>query len=133
MADSAPLRAKIRDLYRRLGELLDALPPGHSTVAGIVYRLRTRCGKPHCICWEGELHSAWCLSYSEGRKRRLRTLPPEALEKLHAMAQRYRQLRTLRAQFTRTFGELLRVFDRLERSYRVSPKRALGRPRREGV
>lgn len=125
------LRRRLADLYRKLGTLLDSLNTSLPTFSGVVYRLRTRCGKPRCVCREGQFHAAWCVSYREGDKQRLRTLASPGLEKLQTLAQRYRQLRERRAQMNRTFRQMIQVFDRLERSLRVRPSRALSDVKKE--
>jgi len=123
--DRPGLRRRLRDLHLRLGALLDCLDVALPTFPGVVYRLKTRCGKPRCACLQGRLHAAWCVSYLEGGKRRLRTIPPTLLERLQALARRYRRLRECRAQMNRAFGQMIQIFDRLERSLRLSPSRAL--------
>lgn len=123
--DAPAARQRLMTLHAQLGEVLDSLSAQLPTFAGVVYRLRTRCGKPQCACAEGDLHSAWCVSYLDGGRRRLRSVPAEARESLRASAERYRRLRAARAQLNRLFRELLRVFDRLERSLRLAPSRAL--------
>lgn len=123
--DRPALRRRMGDLYRRLGVLLASLNTSLPTFPGVVYRLRTRCGKPRCVCLEGNLHTAWCLSYLHQGKKKLRTLSPPALESVRALTERYRRLRSSRAQMNRTYSEMIRVLDRLERSLRVRPKRIL--------
>lgn len=118
-------RRRIQELHLRIGGLLDSMDTRHSTFAGVVYQLRTRCGKPRCVCREGQLHSAWCASFLQQGRRRLRTLPDALRDKLLPMAERYRALRRLRAQVNRTFAQLVRTFDALERSLRVPPSQAL--------
>lgn len=131
--DRSALRQRLGDLYRRLGAILQSLPAERPTFAGVVYRLRTRCGKPRCRCREGELHAAWCVSYADAGGRRLRALSPAQVRKLRVLADRYRRLRRRRADLNRTFREMIRVLDRLERSLRVRPARALAAAGREGT
>ena len=132
-AQRSSLRLRVRTLYSRLGELLDlTLDSSLPTFAGVVYRLRTRCGKPHCVCLEGKLHIAWCASYEEGGKRRLRTIPSKRLQELQALAVRYRTLRRGRAEINRRFSMMLGALDRLERSLRVKPRRLWGRSPKQG-
>jgi hypothetical protein len=131
-AQRSAWRRLLFDLHRRLGELLDSIEADYPTFAGVVYQLRTRCGKPRCVCREGKLHVAWCVSYVQAGRRFLRTIPPRLLPKLQGMAERYRALRKLRAELARTFARLLVAFDRLERSLRVPPSQALPRRRARG-
>ena len=129
--DRPALRRRLGDLQRRLAQILASLNTSLPTFAGVVYRMRTRCGKPRCVCREDQPHVAWCVSYREGKRRRLRTVPPEVLGQLRSLAQRYRRLRRSRAQMNQTFAQMMGVFDRLEESLRVPPSRALrGRPKR---
>ena len=130
-AQRSALRALVRERYRHLGVLLASVEARLPSFAGVVYRLRTRCGKPRCRCVQGKLHTAWCVSYVERGKRRLRTVPPSRMEELRTLAERYRRLRRKRAQLNRTYAAILTAFDRLERSLRLPPSRALGAPRRE--
>lgn len=123
--DRPVLRRRMSDLWGLIETILDGLDTQHATFAGVVYRLRTRCGKPSCVCTEGDLHRAWCVSYVEQGRRRLRTVPPTILDEVKTHTQRYRRLRQQRARITKTFRELLHAFDRLERSLRVAPKRIL--------
>jgi len=131
--DRPQLRQRLGDLYRKLGALLDSLNTSGSTFAGVVYRLRTRCGKPRCVCREGKRHTAWCVSYREGPKKRLRTVPPPLLQHLQDLAERYRRLRACRAQMNRTFAQMIQIVDRLERSLRVRPSRALSHVKSKGI
>jgi hypothetical protein len=98
----------------------------------VVYQLRTRCGKSRCVCREGKLHSAWCVSYAERGQRKLRTLAPDQISPLRALADRYRRWRQVRAEMNRLFRQAMGLLDRLERSLRARPARALATRRREG-
>lgn len=118
-------RKQIRELHAKLGSLLDSLEGYRPSFAGCLYRLQTRCGKPHCVCREGKLHLAWCLSFVHQGKRCLRSIPLRFLPQLEALTTRYKELRSLRANLTKTFAILIRTLDRLERSLRVPPARAL--------
>ncbi len=129
--DRPVLRRKLHDLHVRLGRILESLNTTLPTFAGSLYRMRTRCGKRPCVCLEGQLHTAWCISYLEGKRRRLRTVPDKVLRELQALAQRYRRWRGARVQINRVHGQLLKVFDRLERSLRVPPSRAFRSSRKE--
>ena len=132
-AQRSVLRQRVGDLYRRLGALvelsLDTTPP---TFAGVVYQLRTRCGKARCVCREGKPHTAWCASFSEGGRRQLRTVPAQHLRELQVLAERYRLLRRARGRMTRGFSELMRVLDRLEQSLRLNPKKLWARLKAQG-
>lgn len=121
----ASWRQQIHQLYQQLGGILDSLDTALPTFAGVVYRHRTRCGKPRCVCRQGQLHAAWCVSWVQAGRKHLRTIPPAAVEQLRTLAQRYRRLRRGRAQSNQTYRKLLGVLDRLERSLRVPPSRAL--------
>ena len=52
---------------------------------------RRRCGKPNCRCADGEaLHESTVLSYSEGGRTRLLTLPADQVAAVRAATERYR-------------------------------------------
>ena len=60
-------------------------------VRGSVVTHRRRCGKPNCRCAEGEaLHENTVLSYSEGGRSRLLTLPADQVAAVRAATERYR-------------------------------------------
>ncbi len=124
-------RRELSELVQRLGALVDSLETTYPTFAGVVHEQHTRCGKPNCVCVrEGRLHATWCVSYLQAGRRCHRTIPPETLESLRALAGRYRALRQQRAAMNQIVDRLRDVFDRLERSLRVPPSRALPRRRR---
>ena len=63
-------------------------------VRGSVVTHRRRCGKPNCRCADGEaLHESTVLSYSEGGRTRLLTLPADQVASVRAATQRYRARR----------------------------------------
>lgn len=58
---------------------------------GSVVTHRRRCGKPNCHCADGEaLHERTVLSYSEGGRSRLLTLPADQVAVVRAATDRYR-------------------------------------------
>ena len=58
---------------------------------GSVVTHRRRCGKPNCHCADGEaLHESTVLSYSEGGRSRLLTLPADQVAAVRAATERYR-------------------------------------------
>ena len=61
---------------------------------GSVVTHRRRCGKPNCRCADGEaLHETIVLSYSEGGRTRLLTLPADQVASARAATERYRARR----------------------------------------
>jgi hypothetical protein len=63
-------------------------------VRGSVVTHRRRCGKPNCRCADGEaLHETTVLSYSEGGRTRLLTLPADQVAAVRAATERYRARR----------------------------------------
>ena len=60
-------------------------------VRGSVVTHRRRCGKPNCRCADGQvLHESTVLSYSEGGRSRLLTLPADQVAAVRAATERYR-------------------------------------------
>jgi hypothetical protein len=121
----AQWRKEIRLLYARMGALIHSLEGRHPTFAGSLYQMKTRCGKPRCVCQEGKLHSAWCVSFVHQGKRCLRSIPIRFLPKLEPMTTEYKTLRTLRSDLNKVFAAIVRTLDQLERSLRIPPSRAL--------
>lgn len=63
-------------------------------VRGSVVTHRRRCGKPNCRCADGEvLHETTVLSYSEGGRARLFSLPADQVAAVRAATERYRARR----------------------------------------
>ena len=63
-------------------------------VRGSVVTHRRRCGKPNCRCADGQaLHESTVLSYSEGGRSRLLTLPADQVAAVRAATERYRERR----------------------------------------
>ena len=60
-------------------------------VRGSVVTHRRRCGKPNCRCADGEaLHETTVLSYSEGGRTRLLTLPADQVASAGSVNSRVR-------------------------------------------
>ncbi len=55
--------------------------------------LRRRCGKKNCHCHKGHPHQTPALSFSQGGKTRILTLPHELLPTVRAAVQRYQRAR----------------------------------------
>lgn len=55
--------------------------------------LRRRCGKKNCHCHQGQPHQTPALSFSQGGKTRILTLPHELLPSVRAAVQRYQRAR----------------------------------------
>jgi hypothetical protein len=55
--------------------------------------LRRRCGKKNCHCHKGQPHQTPALSFSQGGKTHILTLPHELLPTVRAAVQRYQRAR----------------------------------------
>ena len=119
-------RQRINALGKRERELLEVLLSCRSAVKGTVYELKTRCGKPSCVCAQGALHGAMVLSWSESGKTKLMTVGPADLERLMRMTGEYRKFRQARAALVKLQKELLREVDRLEGAIREVPVKTAG-------
>lgn len=108
------LRAKLRKAQLLLPTLLTPCFGRQPLLAGSLYTLRRKCGKPSCHCNRGELHASTVLAYrGQGRPRNL-SPAPEHLELLRNLTDPYRQCRTARAQLVRWHKQLLQLVDALE-------------------
>lgn len=103
---------------------------GHGPlVRGSFYRYRRRCGKASCRCARGALHAGQAFAVRSGG--RSRTLPLRGVdrEELLQCVGAYRELRRVRAEMVRTFGELLKQIDHLERFREIGLERLKRRGR----
>lgn len=67
--------------------------PIPSLLRGSLIRLRRKCGKPNCRCFQGQPHASPALSYSQRGKTKILTLPTGHLPQVRAALKRYRQSR----------------------------------------
>ena len=110
---------RLRDEAARLLEEFLAREPH---VRGSVYELRRKCGKSSCACATGgALHCCMAITWSEGGRKRLRSLGPTQEAKLRRLTERYRVLRRTRAQLVDVHAEILDVVDRIEALGRQEP------------
>lgn len=111
--------ARTRQRIRVLAELLQGQAQramGHTPlVKGSFYRYRRRCGKAGCRCAGGMLHAGQAFSIRSGGRSRTLPLTGVDREELSRHVGVYRELRRVRAGMVRTFDELLRQVDKLER------------------
>ena len=107
------------DYQRHLQEVLR----GRELVKGSVYELKTRCGNPTCHCAKprGARHSATVLSWSEGGKTRIRSLPAGDRARLRRLTESYRRLRQARAGLTKLHRQILAAINRLEKALLLPP------------
>jgi hypothetical protein len=108
------LRRQLLALQEQAGELLEPFLARDPLLAGSVYTLRRRCGKPNCRCTRGHLHATEVLAYrGQGRPRNITPRPRQlpTLEKLTASYQRFRQARAALVKLDR---QMLAVIDRIE-------------------
>jgi len=83
-------------------------------VRGSFYRYRRRCGKAGCRCARGALHAGQAFAICTGGRQRTLPLAGVDREELSRHVGTYRDLRRVRAEMVRAFGELLEAVDKLE-------------------
>lgn len=114
-----PQAARARQRIRALTELLQGQAHrvmGHAPlVRGSFYRYRRRCGKASCRCARGALHAGQAFSIRAGGRSRTLPLTGVDRDELSRCVGAYRELHRVRAEMVRTFDELLRQVDTLER------------------
>ena len=117
--------SRLRQTLRRLLQDLEhslAVAFGRSPlVKGNVYEMARKCGKPNCICTRGEPHRSMVLSWSEGGKTRLFSIPPQRLGELQEKSEEYLRFRRARARVTNIGREIVAVLDQMERLRREEP------------
>ena len=115
------LRQTLRRLLQDLERSLEVAFERSLLVKGNVYEMARKCGKPNCVCTRGELHRSMVLSWSEGGKTRLLSIPPERLGELQEKSQAYLQFRRARARVTEIGQEIVSVLDQMEKLRREEP------------
>ena len=115
------LRQTLRRLLQDLERSLEVAFERSLLVKGNVYEMARKCGKPNCVCTRGELHRSMVLSWSEGGKTRLVSIPPERLGELQEKSQAYLQFRRARARVTEIGQEIVAVLDQMEKLRREEP------------
>lgn len=114
-----PQAARARQRIRALTELLQGQAQrvmGHAPlVRGSFYRYRRRCGKASCRCAHGALHAGQAFAIRAGGRSRTLPLTGVDRDELARCVGAYRELRRVRAEMARSFDELLKQVDKLER------------------
>jgi hypothetical protein len=115
------LRQVLRRLLQNLEGSLEVAFGRSPLVKGNVYEMARKCGKPNCICTRGELHRSMVLSWSEGGRTRLLSIPPERLREVREKSEEYLRFRRARARVTEIGREILAVLDQIEKFRREEP------------
>jgi hypothetical protein len=115
------LRQALRNLIRELEASLEVTFNRSPLVKGNVYQMARKCGKPNCICTRGQLHRSMVLSWSEGGKSRLFSIPPDRVGELKEKSEEYLRVRRARARVTEICKEILAVLDQMEQLRREEP------------
>ena len=115
------LRGALRDALKELETTLEAAFERSALVKGNVYELARKCGKPSCLCADGQLHRSMVLSWSHQGKTQLRTISPEKLDRVRASSEHYLRYRRARARVTEIHQQILKLFDQIEKLRREKP------------
>lgn len=115
------LRQALRRLLQDLENSLEVAFGRSPLVKGNVYELARKCGKPNCICTRGGLHRSMVLTWSEGGKSRLVSIPPDRVGELKEKSEAYLQFRRARARVTEISREIVAVLDQIEKLRREEP------------
>ena len=126
------LRQRLLALQDQARVLLDAFLARDPLLAGSVYTLRRRCGKPNCRCTQGHLHATEILSYrGQGRPRSITPRPGE-LPTLRNLTDAYRRFRQARAALVKLNRQVLAVVDGIEALRREQGERTFRALRSRG-
>jgi len=75
---------------------------------GCLTLLRHACGTPGCHCAGGDKHESWYLAFSQEGRKRMVSIPREALDRGREWVDRYQEARgLLDALSERALGRLL--------------------------
>ncbi|MBM3299699.1 MAG: hypothetical protein FJY85_07075 [Deltaproteobacteria bacterium] len=108
------LRQSLIELADQLRGVLEPLLSDQPLIKGTVYELKRKCGKPHCRCARGELHTRMVLSSSEQGRTRLRVVPPGTLIEVQIKVRHYQQFRRARARLGEIYKRMLNLVDQME-------------------
>jgi hypothetical protein len=122
--DLSALRRQLRSLQQEADQLLAPFLARDPLLAGSVYTLRRRCGKPNCRCSRGHLHATEVLAY-RGRGRLQNITPrPQDLPALRRLTEAYRRFRQARAALVKLQRQSLAVIGRIEALRREEGERS---------
>lgn len=108
-------RQQIREHVLQLDQLAQSLMGRAPLIRGSFYAFRRRCGKPHCRCAREQAHQGRALVVRRHGRPVAVSVRDIAPDRLSEHVRTYRELRRGRAEMVRTFTDLLRNVDRLER------------------
>ena len=117
------LRTALQKRLTELRRVLRVIFGRSAFIKGNVYELARRCGKPNCICTRGQLHRSMVLTWSEGGKSRLLSLPSGRVGEIKKKSEEYLRFRRARARVTEIHREVLGLIDRIEKLRREEPLR----------
>jgi hypothetical protein len=117
------LRSALQGHLKELRRILKVVFGRSALVKGNVYELARKCGKPNCTCTRGQLHRSMVLTWSEGGKSRLVSIPSNRLADVKKKSEEYLRFRRARARVTEMGREIVAVMDRIEKLRREEPLR----------
>ncbi len=115
------LRKSLTEMVNESRKLVHILTHRQPMVKGSVYEMQRKCGKPNCRCVEGQAHSSMVLSWSEGGRTRLLSVPEKNLDELRRQSEQYQQFRKARARLVQLHKSMLEVVNRIEEERRSEP------------
>jgi hypothetical protein len=111
------LRQRLKDLESSLAVVFGRA----ALVKGNVYEMARKCGKPSCTCTRGELHRSMVLSWSEGGKTQLLSIPADRLAEVRQKSEEYLRFRRTRARVSEIGKGMVALLDRIEKLRREAP------------
>ena len=107
------MRQKILQLDKRRRALLDrTLRPG-AMIAGSLYQMKRKCGKPGCKCARGEPHASWYLSRAEQQRTKLTYIGKLVPDRLAKPIRRYQRHQKFLAQIRKIDMEISSYLNQL--------------------
>ena len=108
------LRSSLLSTVEQIRDLIEPFLDDSPVLAGSVYEIKRKCGKPNCRCARGELHRRMVLSTKVEGKTKLHSIPKGALVETRIKTERRRKLRRARAQLNALHREILDTIDEME-------------------
>jgi hypothetical protein len=113
------LRKSLTEMVNESRKLVHILSHRQPMVKGSIYEMQRKCGKPNCRCAKGQPHSSMVLSWSEGGRTRLLSVPEKKLDKLRLQTEQYQQFRKARTRLVQLHKSMLEVINRIEEARRI--------------
>lgn len=113
--DTSKTRQEVLKIFREIEGLKAGLISRKPMVRGTVYELKRKCGNPNCRCArKGQLHKQVCIAITQGRKKRLLSIPVDKQFQMEKMNESHREFRRCRVRFIGLCRQVVKLCNQIE-------------------